>query len=63
MFSIRLVFLLYFKVVSSKAITNVTLNNKYEIIIITIITNILILIIFGIVNKIKGLKLIKFYDS
>ena len=63
LFTIRLIILLFFKVVSTKPITNVTLNNKSKIIIATIVINILILVIFSIVNKIKKLNLILFYDS
>ena len=63
LFSVRLVFLLCFKVTPNLILKDETINNKKVIIILSIITNIIILIIFCIVNKIKKLKLIIFYDS
>ena len=52
-----------FKVVGVKSNSHVTLKKKSGIIIAIIIINMLILVIFIIVNKIRKLKLLKFYDS
>ena len=63
LFTIRLIILLCFKIISSKEIINVLLKNKYGIIIASIIIYTITLLIFCIINKFKKLKLLLFYDS
>ena len=63
LFSIRLFLLIDFNIDTFDAIANNTLNNKNAILIATIISNIIIISIFCTVNKIKKLRLLKFYDS
>ena len=63
LFSIRLFLLIDFNSDTFDAVTYKTLNNKNKMIIATIIANIILITVFCIVNKIKKLRLLKFYDS